>query len=233
MYAARCEVCFEIGSSSSLLSSVPHEIVLNVATSGWLHDLPELSLLDTRLIPLPVACSRSQAPSMVRCRTFDVSLSTRYEKVAVIVNISKMAGHAAQQRVLLGCLETGQVLNTMSTQSPITTSMQQFGLQLHQTPAPQEIARLVSLPNKPTRPATSSPTATTLTPLCAAASSNGALPTLSCLSEHYLHYIVTWRKRHEHCRQRMGRILSCYADGGRALELQNMCFLRILTFTEK
>ena len=39
------------------------------------------------------------------------------------------------------------------------------------------------------------------TPFCAAASSNRALPTPSCLSEHHLYHFVTWRRRHEHCRQ--------------------------------
>ena len=46
------------------------------------------------------------------------------------------------------------------------------------------------------------------TPFCPAASSNGALPTPSCLSEHHLYHSETRRKRHEHCRQRTqnGRI---------------------------
>ena len=38
-------------------------------------------------------------------------------------------------------------------------------------------------------------------PFGAAASSNGALPT-SHLSEHFPYHSVTWRKRHERCRQR-------------------------------
>ena len=38
------------------------------------------------------------------------------------------------------------------------------------------------------------------TPFCAAASSSGALPTPSCLSEYHFYHLVTWRRRHEHCR---------------------------------
>ena len=50
------------------------------------------------------------------------------------------------------------------------------------------------------------------TPFCAAASS---MPTPSCLSEHYLYFSVTWRKRHTSAAT-LRRIMSRYADGGRA-----------------
>ena len=42
------------------------------------------------------------------------------------------------------------------------------------------------------RPATS-PHSEEFTPFCAAASSNGAVPTRSRLSERYLYHLVTWR----------------------------------------
>ena len=79
---------------------------------------------------------------------------------------------------------------------------------------------------KPTRPATSSyshhlPTegVEKCTPFCDAASSNGALPTPSYLSEHYVHYSVTWRNSHDTSAVTLGQVMSCYADGGRILEL--------------
>ena len=45
----------------------------------------------------------------------DKSLSTRYEKVSNIVNISKMAGHAAQQHVPFECFGIGQVVNSVKS----------------------------------------------------------------------------------------------------------------------
>ena len=116
-------------------------------------------------------------------QTFDVSMSTRFEKVSGIVNISKMAGHAAQQRVLLECLEIGQMITMMYPQFLITNSIQQFGLLPHRLP---KNARLLSLQNKPTRPATNLyshhvPTdrVEEFTPSCAVTSRSGALPTPS------------------------------------------------------
>ena len=39
VFAVRCEVCIEVGSSPSLPSFLPHSIVLSVMTSDWLHCL--------------------------------------------------------------------------------------------------------------------------------------------------------------------------------------------------
>ena len=64
------------------------------------------------------------------------------------------------------------------------------------------------------------------TPFCAAASSNGALPTPSCLSERYLYHIVTWDENkeqaddaHDTSTDTLEWIMSSHAYGGRALEL--------------
>ena len=46
--AVRCEVCIIVVSSPSLPNSMPHEILLSVTTSGWHHNVTELSLLAFR-----------------------------------------------------------------------------------------------------------------------------------------------------------------------------------------
>ena len=46
-------------------------------------------------------------------QTFVGSLSARYEKVSGIVNISRMAGHAAQQHMPVECLRIDQLVNSM------------------------------------------------------------------------------------------------------------------------
>ena len=94
MYAARCGLYSEVGSSPSLPSSIPHGIVLN--TSDWL-------------------LRQSRAAESKHLKWCDVSipdkpLSTRYEKVSDIIYISRMADHAARQHVLLGWLEIGQMV---------------------------------------------------------------------------------------------------------------------------
>ena len=109
---------------------------------------------------------------------FDVSLSTRREKVSGIVNITKMASHAALQRVLVECLEIGQMITATFPQFLITNSHKldtTIGFLLQKHHAATERVQEFS-------------------PFGAAASSNGALPTPSRLSEHFLYCLVTWNK---------------------------------------
>ena len=113
--------------------------------------------------------------------------------------------------------------------------------------SPKKLRASCSLQNKPTGPATSpyshhvaTERVEELSPFGSAASSNGALPTPSRLSEHVPHSLETRHKRSEHCRQRTQHqrshigIMSCYADGGRVLELLfhyyiTVCFTDIKT----
>ena len=118
VYAARCEVCIEIGPSPSLPSSVPHEIVLNVATSAWLHYVPETLLA---LVSFHCLLRAAETKHLRWCdvQTFDVSLPTRYEKKFLASPTSaKMAGHASQQHVLLECPAICQLVNTMKSSVP-------------------------------------------------------------------------------------------------------------------
>ena len=80
---------------------VSHDIVLAVATSAWLHNVPELSILTL----ISFHC-----------------LLRRHEKVYGIVNIRetktcRMAGYAAQQHVLLEFRGISQLVNTSNPQS--------------------------------------------------------------------------------------------------------------------
>ena len=45
--------------------------------------------------------------------TFVGSMSARVEKISGIVNISRMAGHAAQQHMPFECLGIGQLVNSI------------------------------------------------------------------------------------------------------------------------
>ena len=104
MYAARCEVYNEVGFSLSLPNSVPHGNVLIVTTSNLL-----LCLL---------RAAKSKHLKWCDAQVVDGHLSTRYENVSDIINISRMAGHTAQQHVVLGCLEIGQMVNAMRNSIP-------------------------------------------------------------------------------------------------------------------
>ena len=69
------------------------------------------------------------------------SLSIRYEKVQKNIDqteVRRMAGHAAQ--VLVECVELGQGVHSMKSSIPVTDSIQEFGLLLHQTDVLREIA---------------------------------------------------------------------------------------------
>ena len=94
-------------------------------------------------------------------------------------------------------------------------------------------SRLVPLQNKTANPTTSpyshhvsAGRVEEFTPFCVAASSNGALPTLSCLSERYLYHLVTWDEikvqaddAHDTGTDTLRWITSSHAYGRRALEL--------------
>ena len=71
-----------------------------------------------------------------------------------------MAGYADEQRVLLECLEIDQMVNAM--RSSIPNHKLYTTIWLSTTLAPQEIARLFSLQNKPTEFPPPAPAATTL-----------------------------------------------------------------------
>ena len=101
--------------------------------------------------------------------------------------------------------------------------------------APQEIARLYSFKHKPTEFPPPVPTATTFaterveqsTPFCAAASSIGALPTPSRLSERHPYFSGTWNEKehaddaHNTSAATLARIMSC----SQTLVVPQSCFI--------
>ena len=200
IYVARCGVCIKVGPSPSMPSSVPHEIVLNVVTSAWLHTVPELSL--STLISSPAPPGPSKAPSMVPRAHFGCIPVNTLRK-SVWHGQHQLNGRSAQQHVPLECLGIYQLVST-TRQFLLTDSIRQLGLWLRRTPTPQEIARRSSLHaeqayrtrHQPRQP-----------PRC-----NGrgrgvhsvrrsGVEQRSRLSQHFPYYKVTWNKRHEHCRQ--------------------------------
>ena len=129
----------------------------------------------------------------------------RYDKVSGIVNISKTTGLAGQQRTLLDCLEVGQMIATMSPQFSITHLSQQFGLLPHRLP--KKIARLSSLQNEPTGIPPQLPTLPRNAKKSSLHSAQWLRATELCphrlaFRRITLYHSVTWRQRHEHCRQR-------------------------------
>ena len=157
---------------------MPHETtVLSVATPVWLHYLFKLSPFT--LVSFPCLLRAAEAKHLRWCdgQNFNVSMSASYEKVSGIVNISNMTGHVC---------EIGQMTTTMSPQFLMSNlAFYYIGF--------REIARLFSLQNKPTGNPTTNPYShhdatekvEEFTAFCAVASSNGALPTPSRLSEHH------------------------------------------------
>ena len=91
VYAARCEVCIEFGPSPSLPSSVSHEIVLIVATSARLRNVPELSRLT--LFSFHCLLRPAGARDLRGCdvQTSVVSQPARCEKVSGIITSCKHA----------------------------------------------------------------------------------------------------------------------------------------------
>ena len=165
--------------------------------------------------------------------TIHGSLSTRYQQVDGIVNIRepktrRMAGRAAQQRMLLECFGICQVVNTMKF--PIPDSIRQSGNSLlldillasSENSAASACHTSVTL-KKERSCSIGTPTATTLK---RAASSNRALPAPSCLSERCLYHLMMWHKNkdkpddaHDTSTVPPGWIMSSHADGGRDLEM--------------
>ena len=102
---------------------VSHEIVPSVAMSASLHNVPELSLLT--LFSFHCLLRPAEVRQLRWCdvNIVDGSLSTRHEKVFGIVHIKepktrRMAGHAAQQHVLLECPGICQLVRTMKSSIP-------------------------------------------------------------------------------------------------------------------
>ena len=109
--------CIEVGPSPSLPRSVWHEIVF-LASSARLSNVPELSLLT--LLSFHCLLRLAKARHLRGCdvQTFVGSLSARFEKVSGIVNISRMAGHAAHQHMPFECFGLGQLVNSMRSSIP-------------------------------------------------------------------------------------------------------------------
>ena len=256
--------------------------------SASLHNVPELSLLT--LFSFHCLLHPAEARQLRWCdvNIVDGSLSTRHEKSLwhiVLIKEPKtrrMAGHAAQQHVLLECPGICQLVRTMKSSIPdhrldcsnleihccskprlfrattpqhwrvtstlhaprttrrwsyrsvasisrfTATATQRVGgplkgplkdarsFPLHQNQLSREVAdRLSALaelvvlffaeqdyeesrhqPLQP--PRCNGERVEEFTPFYAAASSNGALPTPSRLSERYLHHLVTWDENKEH-----------------------------------
>ena len=101
VYSARRGACIAIGPFVILAefrTPMSHKIVLSIATSSWLHNVPELSpfcFIVCYIQPKPGSFHGATG------ETFDGSLSTRYEQIygIVCIRVPKtrgMAGHAAQ-----------------------------------------------------------------------------------------------------------------------------------------
>ena len=200
--------CTKAGPSPSLLNSVSHEIVLNVVTSASLHTVPNFPFRHS--FHFIVCCVRPKPGTFkgAMC-TLQMYPCQHVTKVSGIVNISRMADHAAQQHVPWECLCFRQLISTIKSSIPVHTLDLTIGPSTLSTAALHEIARLFSLQNKPTGPATNpySHHAATeeveeFNPFGAAASSNGTFATPTRFSEHFPCYSATWHKRHEHCIQR-------------------------------
>ena len=124
--------------------------------------------------------------------------------------------------MLLDCLEVGQMITTMSPEFSIAHLLQQFGLLLRRLPKklrasfPCRAILQISRRQLLQQPISHGKGRGVNSVFCAVASSNRALPTPSRLEEHHplLH------SAHNTSRVALERILSEYADGGRALELQ-------------
>ena len=99
-----------------------------MATSTWLHHLLEVPLLTLVSFHCLLRATEAKHLRWWDVQILDVPMPARCEKVSGIVNISKITGHAAQQRMLLDCFEIGQMI------AAITYLSQQFGLLLHGLP---------------------------------------------------------------------------------------------------
>ena len=102
-----------------MLSSAPHQIELSVTTSAWLHNGGKRSLVP--LVSFHGLLRAAEAKHLRWCdeQTLNVSVSTRYEQISGIVNISKMASLSCSYGA---CIDIGP------------NSLQQFGLLLKSTP---------------------------------------------------------------------------------------------------
>ena len=99
--SARCGVCIEAGPSPSQSSSEPQ-------MSAWLRNVPAFSLLTLLCFHCLLRPAEARQLRWCDVETFNESLSTFHEGVYGLVNIRepktrRMAGHAAQQHVLLEC----------------------------------------------------------------------------------------------------------------------------------
>ena len=173
-------------------------------------------------------------------QTFGGYLSTRHEKVSGIVNISTMAGHAAQQHVLLECLGIGQMVNTMrssipdhrldTTISPSTPSNVGSPKKLQTVSVISQSSRFFTFAQRDYRKTRLH----FLQPSRCNGKDTGVHSVLrsGVESRCFAHIVVPLgalpsplgdvAQKPEHCRQRTqcGRShMSYYADGGRALEL--------------
>ena len=64
-------------------------------TPARLHNVPQFSRLTLLSFHCLLRATEAKPLRWCNVRTFDVSLSTRYDKVSGIVNISRMASHTA------------------------------------------------------------------------------------------------------------------------------------------
>ena len=135
------EFCCDVHHSWSLAipaefsTPMSHEIVLSMATSAWLHNFPELSL--PPLLSFHCLLRPAEARHLRWCdvQTFDGSLVTKKLINIDQPKVRRMAGHAAQQQVLVECVGIGQIAHAMRSSIPITNSMQQFGILPHHADA--------------------------------------------------------------------------------------------------
>ena len=184
------------------------DIALSVATSAWVHCVSQLSLLTLASFHCQLRVAEAEHLGWCDVQTFDGSLSTRYEEVSGIVNIRRIEGHAAKQRVLLECRGICQLFCTMRSSMPdrnLNTTIWPST-----TSAPQEMACLFSLQNKSTVNSATSPCSHHV----ATGQGRGVYSVLRSGVEHrsFPHTVLPLKalpspridvvQKHEHCRRR-------------------------------
>ena len=173
-----------------------HEMVLSVATSAWLHNFPELSLLPLVLFHCLLRAAEARGATCKLWMDPCQHVTNKFTNIDQ-PNVCRMAGHAAQARACGMCWNWSdspfnEVLNSYHSFDTNQTDV----LQRNCRPSPvlPHSSRPVPLQNKTTKSAATSPYShfvakgrlEEFTPFCtAASSSNGALPTPSGFSQQY------------------------------------------------
>ena len=225
---------------------IQYEVVLSVVVSAWLQNAPELSILT--LLSFHCLLHPAKARHLRWCdvQTLDGFLSAWCDQIKYIDQrkVRRMAGHGAQQQVLVECDGIGHTVHSIKSSNLSQLRYNQLGLPL-QTDALQRNCRpspcsrraalcyfgrtiLQKTTTSPYSHRVATESVEEFTSFRTAAASNGALPTPSGLSQQYsLPLSDVGRKTKQRAYRRRTQYecsstrTDCvvHADGGRALEL--------------